>query len=287
MKKLTGMGAVACMLAATGAHAVTNIDGQNGGGLVPWALLSSGPTVAITHIGTQNLDINSLAVNTSFANRVEVSYAHNMLNDNAAILNTGALAGSNTDNVDNFGIKVKLNEMGDTMPQFALGAVYKHATGNLADTLNTALGVNTSSTDMYGVASKIVNMGGTNVLLNGVLRATKGNALGLLGFGGGSSTISPGASTSYKIEPELSAEVFAASNVVFGAEYRRQPNYAVAGTAQSTYLNQNSMYDFHVAYIASKNFTLTAAYVNLGTIAQVANGQTRQNGMFLQGQVSF
>ena len=281
MKKLTGMGAVACMLATTGAHAVTNIDGQNGGGLVPWALLSSGPTVAITHIGTQNLDINSLAVNTSFANRVEVSYAHNMLNDNAAALTA---TNSNTDNVDNFGIKVKLNDMGDTMPQFALGAVYKKASGNLANTLNTALGVNTSSTDMYGVASKIVNMGGTNVLLNGVLRATKGNALGLLGFGGGNTA---GASTGYKIEPELSAEVFAASNVVFGAEYRRQPNYAVAGTAQSTYLNQNSMYDFHVAYIASKNFTLTAAYVNLGTIAQVANGQTRQNGMFLQGQVSF
>ncbi len=284
MKKLTGVGAIACMLAATGAHAVTNIDGQNGGGLVPWALLSSGPTVAITHIGTQALDINSLAVNTSFANRVEVSYAHNMLNDNAAVLNTGALAGSNTDNVDNFGIKVKLNDMGDTMPQFALGAVYKKASGNLADTLNTALGVNTSSTDVYGVASKIVNMAGTNVLLNGVLRATKGNALGLLGFGGGSTV---GASTGYKIEPELSAEVFAASNVVFGAEYRRQPNYAVAGTTQATYLNQNSMYDFHVAYIASKNFTLTAAYVNLGTVAPGVNGQGRQNGMFLQGQVSF
>ncbi len=156
MKKLTGMGAVACMLATTGAHAVTNIDGQNGGGLVPWALLSSGPTVAITHIGTQNLDINSLAVNTSFANRVEVSYAHNMLNDNAAALTA---TNSNTDNVDYFGIKVKLNDMGDTMPQFALGAVYKKASGNLANTLNTALGVNTSSTDMYGVASKIVNMG--------------------------------------------------------------------------------------------------------------------------------
>ncbi|MHB1100103.1 MAG: DUF3034 family protein, partial [Burkholderiales bacterium] len=196
----------------------------------------------------------------------------------------GALAGSNTDNVDNFGIKVKLNDMGDSMPQFALGAVYKKASGNLADTLNTALGVNKTSTDVYGAASKIVNLGGKNVLLNGVLRATKGNALGLLDFGGGTTA---GASTSYKIEPELSAEIFAADNVVVGAEYRRQPNYAVAGTAQATYLSQNSMYDFHVVYVASKNFTLTAAYVNLGTVAPVANGYTRQNGMMLQGQVNF
>ena len=218
--------------------AVTNIDGQAGGGLVPWALLSSGPTVAYTHIGTQNLDINSLAINTSFANRVEVSYAHNMLNDSAPVLNAGgALVGNNTDNVDNFGIKVKLNDMSDTMPQFALGAVYKKASGNLASTLNTALGVNTSSTDVYGAVSKIVNMAGKNVLLNGVLRATKANALGLLDFGGGNTA---GASTGYKIEPELSAEIFAASNVVVGAEYRRQPNYAMAGTAQATYLSQNS-----------------------------------------------
>ena len=265
--------------------AVTNIDGQAGGGLVPWALLSSGPTVAYTHIGTQNLDINSLAINTSFSNRVEVSYAHNMLNDSAPVLNAGgALVGNNTDNVDNFGIKVKLNDMSDSMPQFALGAVYKKASGNLASTLNTALGVNTSSTDVYGAVSKIVNMAGKNVLLNGVLRATKANALGLLDFGGGNTA---GASTGYKIEPELSAEIFAASNVVVGAEYRRQPNYAMAGTAQATYLSQKSAYDFHVVYVANSNFSLTAAYVNLGTVAPVANGYTRQNGMFLQGQVNF
>ena len=289
MKKLTGMGAVACMLAATGAQAaVTNIDGQAGGGLVPWALLSSGPTVAITHIGTQNLGINSLAINTSFANRVEVSYARNMLSITGA---SGALAGAvgtnTTDHVDNYGIKVKLNDMGDSMPQFALGAVYKKTGGNLMDNvLNPAagFGINNSSTDVYGAASKIVNIGGKNVLLNGVLRATKGNQLGLLGFGGGNTV---GASTGYKIEPELSAEVFAADNVVVGAEYRKEPNYTVAGTAQETVLHQNSAYDLHIVYVANKNFTLTAAYVDLGMVAPGVINYNRQNGMFLQGQVNF
>lgn len=285
MKKIPIL--TAMLITSFGAHAaVTNIDGQAGGGLVPWALLSSGPTAAYTHINTQSLDVNSLAINTSFANRVEVSYAHNMLNDSAPVLNAGGgLVGNSTDNVDNFGIKVKLNDMSDSMPQFAIGAVYKRASGNLANTLNTLLGVNTSSTDVYGAVSKIVSMGGKNVLLNGVLRATKANELGLLDFGGGSAT--PGASTSYKIEPELSAEIFVASNVIVGAEYRRQPNYAVAGTGQATFLSQSSAYDFNVVYVANSNFTLTAAYVNLGAVAPAANGYTRQNGLFLQGQVNF
>lgn len=278
IKKVVGISAIACMLFASGAQAaLTNIDGQAGGGLVPWALLSSGPTVAITNLSTSNLNINSLAVNTSFANRVEVSYARNMLN-----VSGSTLGGNNTDNVDNLGLKVKLNDMGDSMPQFAVGLVYKRASGPLADYLNTALGTNKTGTDVYAAASKIVNIGGKNVLLNGVLRASKANQLGLLGFGGGTTA---GSKTSYSIKPEVSAEVFAADNVIFGAEYRAQPSNGV--TATDTVLHQNSAYDFNVVYVASKNFTLTAAYVSLGQVAPGVINANRQNGMFLQGQVNF
>ncbi|KXS30375.1 MAG: Uncharacterized protein AWT59_3500, partial [Candidatus Gallionella acididurans] len=219
---------------------------------------SSGPTVAISHLNTQNLDVNIVAANTSFANRVEVSYAHSMLD-----VTGSALGNNNIDAVDNFGLKVKLNDMGDSMPQFALGMVYKKASGNLVDNVLTpALGIDSSSTDVYGAASKIVNVGGKNVLLNGVLRATKANQMGLLGFGGGSTA---GAKTGYSIEPEVSVEMFAADNVVFGAEYRAQPNNSVAGT--SGVLHQNSAYDLNVVYVANKNLTLTAAYANLGAVA--------------------
>ena len=97
MKKSSGAGIIACMLFASGAQAaITDVDGQAGGGLVPWALLSAGPTVAISHLNTQNLGVNILAANTSFADRVEVSYAHSMLdvtgstlaNNNIDVLNT-------------------------------------------------------------------------------------------------------------------------------------------------------------------------------------------------------
>lgn len=279
MKKVTGVGAIACMLFATGAQAaITNIDGQAGGGLVPWALLSSGPTVAITHLGTPNLSINSVAVNTSFANMVEVSYAHNMLSVTGSTLPAYA----NIDNVDNLGLKVKLNDMGDSMPQFALGLVYKQASGNLADFLKTAAGIDKSGTDVYAAASKIVNIGGKTVLLNGVLRASKANQLGLLGFGGGTTV---GAKTGYSVKPELSVEVFAAENVIVGAEYRAQPSNGVTGT--EGIVHQNAAYDFHIVYVANKNFTLTAAYTNLGQVAPAFTGSNKQNGMLLQGQVNF
>lgn len=278
MKKISILAAM--LTASFGAQAaVTNIDGQAGGGIVPWALLSSGPTVAYTHITTQNLNIDSLAINTSFANRVEVSYARNMLNDTGSALGNG----NNTDSVDNLGVKVKINDMSDSMPQFAVGAVYKKLSGNLYDNvLSPGLGVNNSSTDVYAAASKIVNMGKT-VLLNGVIRATKADELGLLGFGGGSTA---GAPSGYKLVPEVSAEVFAASNVVVGAEYRKMPNFAVAGVTDGI-LHPNSAYDFHVVYVANKTFTLTAAYANLGEVAPGVNGTNRQNGLFLQGQVNF
>ncbi len=274
MKKIHKVSIVAALVSASfGAQAaITNIDGQAGGGLVPWALLSSGPTVAITNLATPNLNVNSVAINTSFANRVEVSVAHNML---------GIAGMSNPANVDNYGVKVKLNDMGDMLPQFAIGAVYKNASGNLVDTLEKALGVSKSSTDIYVAASKIVNLGKT-VLFNVAVRGSKANELGFLGFGGGNTT---GAKTGYSVLPEVSAEVFAAENVIVGAEYRAQADNSVAGTAG--YIHTNGAYDLHIVYVANKNLTLTAAYTNLGVVAPVALGSGKQNGLLVQGQVSF
>ncbi len=255
--------------------AITNIDGQAGGGLVPWALLSSGPTVAITNLQTQNLGVNSVAVHTSFANRVEISVAHNTLN-------LTGLANSNASAVDNYGIKVKLNDMGD-LPQFAIGVVNKQASGSLLDsTVVPAVKNSKSGTDVYVAASKVVNIAGTNVLLNGVIRASKANQLGVLGFGGGNAA---GAKTGYSYKPEVSAEVFASDNVIIGAEYRAQPSNGVVAT--DGVLHQNAAYDLNIVYVANKNLAFTAAYVNLGQVAPAIAGSNRQAGMYLQAQVTF
>ncbi len=278
MNKIFKLSMVAALVSASfGAQAaVTNIEGQAGGGLVPWALLSAGPTVAISNLNTQSLAVNSRAINTSFANMVEVSVARASVN----VLGVGT--SGNVGNVDSSGVKVKLNDMGD-LPQFAIGVVNKQASGDLiTKTVVPMLNNQKSGTDVYLAATKVVKIGGTAVLLNGVVRGSKANQLGALGFGGGNTT---GAKTGYSVVPELSAEVFAAENVIIGAEYRAQPQNGV--TATDGALHQNAAYDLNIVYVANKNFTLTAAYVNLGQVAPALTGQAKQNGMYLQAQVSF
>ena len=73
--------------------------------------------------------------------------------------------------------------------------------------------------------------------------------------------------------------------MIIGAEYRAQPSNGV--TATDGVLHQNSAYDLNVVYVASKNITLTAAYVSLGQVAPGVINANRQNGMFVQAQVSF
>lgn len=280
MSKVFKVSVVAALVSASfGAQAaVTEIDGQAGGGLVPWALLADRPSVAVTSLNTQNLGVNSVAVNGGIANRVELSYARTSAN----IIGTALGNASNLANVDNYGVKVKLNDMG-TLPQFAVGVVNKQASGTLLDgTVVPALNNTKSGTDVYVAATKVVNIVGTNVLLNGVIRASKANQLGVLGFGGGNAA---GAKTGYSYKPEVSAEIFAAENVIIGAEYRAEPSNGV--TATDGVLHQNSAYDLNVVYVANKNLALTAAYVNLGQVAPALAGSNRQAGMYLQAQVTF
>ena len=280
MSKVFKVSVVAALVSASfGAQAaVTEIDGQAGGGLVPWALLADRPSVAVTSLNTQNLGVNSVAVNGGIANRVELSYARTSAN----IIGTALGNASNLANVDNYGVKVKLNDMG-TLPQFAVGVVNKQASGALLDgTVVPALNNTKSGTDVYVAATKVVNIVGTNVLLNGVIRASKANQLGVLGFGGGNAA---GAKTGYSYKPEVSAEIFAAENVIIGAEYRAEPSNGV--TATDGVLHQNSAYDLNVVYVANKNLALTAAYVNLGQVAPALAGSNRQAGMYLQAQVTF
>jgi hypothetical protein len=278
MSKVFKVAVVAALVSASlGAQAanVTTIDGQGGGGLVPWALLASSPSVSITGLNTQNLGINSIAVNGGIANRVELSYAHTTVD--VVPLTTANLA-----SIDNYGFKVKLNDMGD-LPQFSIGVVNKQASGSLLDsTVVPAVKNSKSGTDVYIAATKVVNIAGTNVLLNGVIRASKANQLGALGFGGGNAA---GAKTGYSYKPEVSAEVFASDNVLIGAEYRAEPANGV--TATDGVLHQNAAYDLNIVYIASKNLALTAAYVNLGQVAPAIAGSNRQAGMYLQAQVTF
>lgn len=280
-------GVLAVSLGANQARAVpTNIEGSAGGGVVPMALMHpQGPLISYTNLTTQNFGIQSIAVGGTVADRAEVSLGHLMTTVPASY---AAFYG--TDNritVNTFGLKIKVLDMSDSAPQVALGLQHKSSSGSLLNTLKTAGAISgTSGTDVYAAATKVVTIGGKGVVLNGVLRATKANQMGILGFGGGTAA---GGKTSYSVEPELSVGAFLTDNVIFGGEYRAKPNN-ISSTAAGLGIKEEAAYTLFMAYIPNKNMTITAAYANLGQVgasqAAVA-GTAKQDGMYLQLQTNF
>jgi hypothetical protein len=109
---------------------------------------------------------------------------------------------------------------------------------------------------------------GRNVLLDGTLRATRANQLGLLGFGGD-------LNDRYRVVFEGSAAVFLTDRVGVGYEYRQKPNNLSA-------FREQAYQDVFVAWLPSKHVALTAAYARLGTVAN----QRDQQGLYLSVQLS-
>lgn len=273
--------------------AVTEVEGSAGGGLVPWALMHpQGPLASYTHVNVNDYSIQGFAVGGTIANRVEVSFAHQMVNaPTVANALTGMGAWGTVDNrinQDVLGLKVKLLDMGknDAVPQVAVGMQLKHANGKIVDILKNAGYINgKSGTDWYVAATKFVTIGGKKVVLDGTLRATKANQMGLLGFGGGSLNGNNG----YKLKPEVSAGVFVTDNVVLGAEYRAKPNNIRNDTTFG--FREDAAWDIFMAYFVNKNMAITAAYANLGQVgpaqAQVSSMAKKQDGLYLQLQANF
>lgn len=281
-------GALAVSFGANQAQAVpTNVEGSAGGGVVPMALMHpQGPLISYTNLTTQNFGIQSIAIGGTIADRAEVSLGH-LMTTVPTIYCTAGFCTDNRITVNTLGLKVKVLDMSDSAPQVAIGLQHKSSSGSLLDVLQTAGAISgKSGTDVYAVATKVVTMGGKGVVLNGVLRATKANQMGILGFGGGTAA---GGKTSYSVEPEVSVGVFLADNVIFGGEYRAKPNN-ISAAAGGLGVKEEGAYTLFMAYIPNKNMTITAAYANLGQVGAstaAVGGTARQDGMYLQLQANF
>jgi hypothetical protein len=267
---------------------VSTIDGAAGGGLTPWAVIGSyatdgeiGGTAFLTGVKTQDYSLATYGVAIGFKDRVEVSLARQDFDtkNNLAPLGLPGLKLKQ----DIFGVKVRV--AGDAvldsdtlMPQIAVGLQYKKTdAGALGPTLYGPLGAKDSGTDVYVSATKLFLAQG--VLVNGTLRATKANQNGLLGFGGAQSD-------STKLQPEISVAKLLSKNVAVGFEYRAKPdnlNRSVLGTGA---LAEDDWFDVFVAWAPIKNFSLTAAYVDLGKIAPAVQPK-RQTGAYLSAQLAF
>lgn len=243
---------------------VTQIEGSAGGGLVPWAVLAGydsreemSASVFTTRVSVDDYRLNAFGAAISLYDRVELSIARHTFD----LLDTPFEINQNV-----IGAKARLygDVIYSTWPQVSLGVQHKV----LLDTaLAEALGAKDSDdgTDIYLAASK-AHLGalfGYNLFWDLTLRATKANQFGLLGFGGDNND-------SHQIMAEGSVAVLLSRQLVLGIEYRQKPDNLPG-------LEEEDAMDVFVAYIPNKQFNMTAAWVDLGTIA----GAENQRGPYL------
>lgn len=258
-------------LLATGG--LSQIEGAGGGGIVPWALITGygtnnqiGANGHFSQVRTQDYHLNTYGAALGLYDRVEISVAQQQFDTGhiGAVLGLGQ-GYTFTQNI--IGAKVKIAgdavlDQDHLLPQMAVGVQYKH---NNRGPLLSALGAgNNDGLDFYLSATKILLA--QSLILNGTLRFTKANQVGILGFKG-----------DYKPMLESSAGVLLSRNWVVGGEYRMKPNKI------ASFAEEDDWFDLFVAWFPNKNLSITAAYVDLGNIVTRDN----QRGVYLSVQAGF
>ncbi|QBP76120.1 DUF3034 family protein [Herbaspirillum huttiense] len=264
-------------LTATGG--VIQVEGAGGGGLTPWALItgygtrdSYGANAHYTYLSTQDYTLKSYGVAVGILDRLELSLAKQEFYGSLAPLADLKIT------QDIVGIKLKL--AGDAvydqdrwLPQIAVGAMFKHNNGigglGTVTSVKQLGAASDAGIDYYLSATKLLLE--QSLLLNGTLRLTKANQMGLLGFGGD-------LNDRYQAMGEFSAAYMINRKLALGVEYRMKPRNLAAD-------HEKDYYDAFLAWFPSKNLSMTLAYVALGDIT-VYNPK-RQRGVYLSLQAGF
>jgi hypothetical protein len=265
---------------------VSSIDGAAGGGLTPWALIGSyaapgeiGATAFATRLRTQDYGLTVQGALVGLHDRVELSLARQDFDTGP----TGAALGLPGLRLkqDILGLKWRIAGEGilDSdlwMPQLALGLEHKRShAGALAPTL-ASLGARAHDTELYLSATKLLLR--HNLLFNLTVRATRANQNGLLGFGGA-------ASSRYSLQPELSMAYLVDRRLAVGIEFRAKPD-KLNPSALGQGLAEQDWKDVFVAWAPSKRFSLTAAWVDLGSVVPGVVPR-RQSGLYLSAQLAY
>lgn len=261
-------------LIATGG--ATSIDGAAGGGITPWAVITSyadegqwGASAFATRVLLPDYRLDVAGVAASYDNRVEVSYARQSF-DLGSLVHKFSLP-EDTLHQDIFGLKVKLfgDLVYDRLPQVSLGLEYKHQDDFLIPSLVGAK--RDSDVDGYLTASRLF-MGaffGYNLVVNGGVRYSRANENGLLGFGGDRRD-------SRSVLKEGSLAVLFNPRWAMGVEYREKPD-------NLSFSGESDWADLFIGYFPSKHVSIVLAYAQLGEIATLDN----QNGTYLSIQGAF
>ncbi len=210
-------------------------DGAAGGGITPWAVIAGYETnqgingsIHYTYANLPNYSLNSLGAAIGFYDRLELSYAYDLLPTgstfNTVGLLTNTLAGvvvqdSGIDpfntaiRMDIFGAKLRvigesIYDSDNLLPQVALGGFYK--VNHNKELMNTLLANKAKDFEAYVAITKIFFP--LDLLVNVTVRYTAANQTGLTGFGGPNKN-------KREFRPEVSFAYLLAKNVAIGAEY--------------------------------------------------------------------
>jgi hypothetical protein len=265
----------------------SDLEGSGGGGLVPFAFISGygsstswGANAHFTNIQLRDLHLYTYGAAAGLFDRVELSYTRQQLDITGTALNGLGVK------QDVFGLKVKL--LGDAiygqdswLPQLAIGAEYKHNDGikhgesvGLPGLINPMqLGAQAEhSTDIYLVATKVFLA--ESLLVNAVVRETKANQFGLLGFGGDRHR-------GYSTKPEGTLAYLVTRKLAVGGEIRTGPH-------NLTHDDQTTAWTLFAAWTPTRNLSLVAAYLNIGSVlAPVTTVTKHQDGPYLSVQAGF
>jgi hypothetical protein len=240
----------------------TTIEGNSGGGIVPWASIngySSSDEWSVNtfaaRVGVDDFTLNAYGIGASYDNSWELSLAKQQFK-----LDT--IGGELRQDI--IGLKYKLagELLYTALPQISLGLQFKK---NRDFALPAAVGAgDDSGYEVYIAASKVFfdAVAGRNLLLNATVRSTDAHQTGLLGFGG--------AGAERKLLLETSAVVLLNYNLALGAEFKQKPN-------QLAFADEQHWRDLFAAWFINKNASVVLGYVDLGDIA----GLTEQTGFYL------
>lgn len=253
-------------LLATGG--ATQFEGQAGGGIVPWAVISGygedgewGGAAAMTRVRVDDFELDVASLSLGINNRLEVSYARQKLRVEPLDLAISQ---------DVFAGKLRLG--GDlvysALPQITAGVQYKK---NRDFTVPAALGADSrDGVDYYLAASRLWLAGvlGRNVVSSLTLRSTEANQAGLLGFGSAN-----GGGRDWVAEGSLG--LFLNRHWVAGIEYRQKPD-RLAAVAEDDWM------DAFLGWFPNKHVAVVAAWTDLGDIAGLAS----QRGWYVSLQLN-
>jgi len=248
---------------------LNNIEGVAGGGITPWAVISGysstdewGFSSSGSRVELDDFSLDSYNFSVSYDNRIELGLAK----QNLDVVPLGL-------DISQDIVSAKVRLFGDLMytdiPQISVGLVHK---SNDDFTVPELLGAESQTgTDYYVAASKLFLNGpaGYNWLTNVTFRYSDANQNGLLGFG------SQDRSTKTWLT-EASIAFLPTESIAVGVEYRQQPGGLSA-------VDEDSWKDFFVGWFINKNVSVTAAYVDLGSIA----GIPQQKGYYINLQGYF